>query len=130
MSDDVGYGRPPKHTQWKKGQSGNPHGRRKRPKGPLEEVMAELAELISITERGRTKRVSKLRALVKKATAEGIKGDMRASNLILSWCAKGLQARGDDEPALTAAQEQILEAYLEQRVQERLAAQHEKDAES
>ena len=23
--DDVGYGRPPKKTRWKKGQSGNPN---------------------------------------------------------------------------------------------------------
>lgn len=30
MSDDhdVGYGRPPKHGQFRKGQSGNPAGRR------------------------------------------------------------------------------------------------------
>ena len=26
-SDDVGYGRPPKHTRFKPGQSGNPKGR-------------------------------------------------------------------------------------------------------
>jgi hypothetical protein len=26
---EIGYGRPPKHTRWKKGQSGNPFGRKK-----------------------------------------------------------------------------------------------------
>ena len=31
--DAVGYGRPPKNTRWKKGQSGNPNGQRSRPHG-------------------------------------------------------------------------------------------------
>ncbi|WP_165354860.1 DUF5681 domain-containing protein [Tropicimonas sp. IMCC6043] len=26
---DVGYGKTPKHTQWQKGQSGNPSGKKK-----------------------------------------------------------------------------------------------------
>jgi Family of unknown function (DUF5681) len=28
--DEIGYGKPPKHTQWKKDQSGNPKGRPRR----------------------------------------------------------------------------------------------------
>lgn len=30
MKYKVGYGKPPKHTQWKPGQSGNPKGRSKK----------------------------------------------------------------------------------------------------
>src|SRR5688572_29020773 len=30
LGDKVGYKSPPKHTRWKKGQSGNPKGRKKR----------------------------------------------------------------------------------------------------
>ena len=31
-SYEIGYGKPPKHIQFKKGQSGNPKGRPKKPK--------------------------------------------------------------------------------------------------
>ncbi|HVH86182.1 MAG TPA: DUF5681 domain-containing protein [Terriglobales bacterium] len=65
-NDDVGYGRPPKHSRLKKGQSGNPKGR---PKGSLNlaNVLArELRERVVITENGRRKTITKLEAAVKQ----------------------------------------------------------------
>jgi hypothetical protein len=38
--DQVGYGKPPKRNQFKKGQSGNPSGRPKKPKS-FERSMTE-----------------------------------------------------------------------------------------
>ncbi len=36
MADnDAGYRKPPKHTQFKKGQSGNPKGRPRKGKSPI-----------------------------------------------------------------------------------------------
>ena len=40
---EIGYGRPPKHTQFKKGQSGNPEGR---PKG-IKSLSTELDDELS-----------------------------------------------------------------------------------
>jgi hypothetical protein len=36
--DKVGRGRPPLHTRWRKGQSGNPEGGRKRKREPSAEI--------------------------------------------------------------------------------------------
>jgi hypothetical protein len=86
--DKVGYGRPPKATQFKPGKSGNPKGR---PKGSLNlvtDLAAELTEQITVREDGRTRRVSKQRALIKSLLAKGIQGDVRAAAAILALYAK------------------------------------------
>jgi Family of unknown function (DUF5681) len=58
---EVGYRRPPRHTQFKKGQSGNPRGRTKGSKNFESMVARELSEEMNIRENGRLKRISKLR---------------------------------------------------------------------
>ena len=55
MSDksyDVGFGKPPKNSRFKPGQSGNPKGRPKGAKGLRTELKEELSERISVTEGG------------------------------------------------------------------------------
>jgi hypothetical protein len=42
----VGYGRPPEHTRFRKGHSGNPKGRPKGTRNLLTDVQEELAERI------------------------------------------------------------------------------------
>lgn len=45
---DVGYGKPPKRTQFKKGKSGNPKGRPKGAKGVKASLKRELESKITI----------------------------------------------------------------------------------
>ena len=84
MSKDerVGYGRPPSHTRFQPGQSGNPDGRPKGHRNLKTELEEELAERIRVTEGGKERRISKRRALVKAQLAKAIKGDPRAARVI------------------------------------------------
>jgi hypothetical protein len=50
MADRVGYRRPPEHTRWRKGRSGNPTGRPKRATSFADDLIAELSEIIQVTE--------------------------------------------------------------------------------
>jgi hypothetical protein len=90
----VGYKRPPVATRFKPGQSGNPKGRKKGVRNFKTDVRNELDEVITVREGGREMKITKQRALVKALVAAAIKGDMRATNALVSFCTK---AFGDDE---------------------------------
>lgn len=72
-----GYCKPPTHTQFRPGQSGNPNGRPKGRKNFRTELAEELQELVQITEGGRKREVSKQRALIKSAFAKAAAGNDR-----------------------------------------------------
>jgi len=123
MAGKVGYGSPPEHSRFRKGKSGNPSGRPKRPAEFADDLMAELAEVIEISEGGKRKRITKQRALIKALTAGGIKGNARAAALLMGWCARVIEREPDLQPDadLTAEDRRIVEAYLERQVELRLA---------
>jgi hypothetical protein len=70
----VGYGKPPSHSRFRKGQSGNPRGRPKKNKDDAIDVVGILDEPITATKNGKTKKISPfdaaMIALVKKALKE------------------------------------------------------------
>jgi hypothetical protein len=62
----VGYGRPPLHSRFKPGQSGNPKGRAKGSRN-LRTILKQVSnEQIQIREGDRTRRMSMMEALVRK----------------------------------------------------------------
>ena len=76
---EVGRGRPPKATQWKKGQSANPGGRSSpRPTGLLEIIDKLLLTHVKITIDGVSKRVTTLEAILEQLWSKGFAGDRRA----------------------------------------------------
>ena len=82
--DDVGFGKPPKHTQFKPGQSGNPKGRPRGAKNLKTDLEEELRELITVREGGNVKTVSKQRAMLKSLTAKAVQGDPRAADIVIN----------------------------------------------
>ena len=81
--DSVGYKKPPKRTQFRKGASGNPKGRPKRSLNLLTELKAELSEIVTVREGGRATKLPKGRALVKQLVARGMSGDARAAFTVM-----------------------------------------------
>src|ERR1700721_1647266 len=76
---EIGRGRPPKATRWKKGKSANPGGRSSpRPTGLLEMIDKLLLTSIRITIDGVSKRVTTLEAILVQLWSKGIAGDRRA----------------------------------------------------
>lgn len=84
-----GYGRPPGHTQFRRGQSGNPSGRPKK-KGTtfLESLERELNIRITVVEGGTRRKITKLDAIVKQQTNKAVTGDVKATALLLSLIEK------------------------------------------
>jgi hypothetical protein len=74
----VGNKKPPKHSQFKAGSSGNPTGRPKGAQNFNMLVMAELSSLTKIHEAGKTKKVTKLQAMAKILVNKAMNGDPKA----------------------------------------------------
>ena len=110
---DVGYGKPPKHTQFKSGQSGNPRGRPKGTHNFNTDLEAELREGLTVTEAGRTKVISKQQAIIKSTTAKALKGDTKAAAILFGLIARLIEqangARSDDP--LDDTDHMILDLY-------------------
>lgn len=75
---EVGYGRPPKATRFKPGQSGNPKGRTPGHANLATYLQDELRRTVSITENGRRRKVTKAEVLAKAAVNGALKGESKA----------------------------------------------------
>jgi hypothetical protein len=82
--DRVGYKKPPKEHQFRQGQSGNPRGRPKRARNLNTFLIEVLNEPTLVREGGRTRKIPKGHALVRNLMAKGLKGDVRAANVLLN----------------------------------------------
>ena len=113
--DDIGYGHPPKASQFQPGQSGNPKGRTKGIPNFKTDLLNELREEIQIRENGREMQISKQRAFIKSLVASAIKGDMRATNVLMSVCARSFDDDPQDDPSTAGDTEDadIVNAFAE-----------------
>lgn len=118
QDDAVGYGRPPKHTRFKKGRSGNPRGRPRGTKNLKTDLLEELAERIVIREGDRELQVSKQRALVKSQVARALKGNTPAATHMLDLYLKvvGLEAEAAEAETPITGEERAVLANLEARI--------------
>jgi len=110
--DKVGYGRPPLHTRFKEGQSGNPKGRPRKRLNLIAEIQAELSESVTMTIKGRPVKVSKLRALLRASCANALKGDRHALETLLTWAARSSADAESDKTEFAPGDDEIIQGFL------------------
>jgi Family of unknown function (DUF5681) len=79
----VGYGKPPRHSRFKRGQSGNPRGRPSGSKNLATLLTEALNEPVVIAEDGGRRKISKREAMIKQLVNKSAKGDWRAVKILL-----------------------------------------------
>lgn len=115
---EVGYKRPPVHSRFRPGRSGNPKGRPKGAKNLKTDLNEVLQERITVTEGDHKKRMSKQRAIVMTLVAKTLKGDLRSANTLLNTMFRTLgnaDAADDVEQPLDANEQELLAAIEARR---------------
>ena len=100
----VGYGKPPVHTRFRKGQSGNPRGRPRGAKSMASLLDDVLHQQITVTEQGQPRRISKREGVIMALVAKALRGDVKAIGELVKLA--DLPAVGDTDDPL----QQLLEA--------------------
>ena len=80
---EVGYCKPPTHSQFQPGRSGNPAGRRKGLRNLATDVKRMLATTVKVKEGGRTRTISTQETALRVLREKALQGDQRALDLLL-----------------------------------------------
>jgi hypothetical protein len=81
---EIGFGRPPKATQFKKGISGNKKGRPKGAKNIATLFHQEMYQRVLISENGQRRTITKIEAALKQLTNKAATGDPKAIHAIIN----------------------------------------------
>ena len=121
MPDDkdgyrVGAGRPPLHTRFQKGQSGDPGGRSKK---SLQTLMADaLNQPVSVTVDGRRRKITKRGAVVHQLVNKSASADLRATKMLIDMIEGGrTEGRRDlraapKPPRPGPADKEVIEVFI------------------
>src|ERR1700733_8344021 len=84
--DETGYGKPPKHTRWTEGQSGNPKRLYpKRVETTVELIDKLLLKPVEITVGEKSRKVTTLEAILFRLWQKEVIGDARALKIRLKY---------------------------------------------
>jgi hypothetical protein len=107
----VGPGKPPLHTRFQKGRSGNPRGRRAKNLSAL--LVEALNQWVAVTENGRRRRVTKREAVITQLVDKSAAADLRATKMLLDIIKDIEKTAGTAPPPeaapVTPADEEVVE---------------------
>ena len=106
---EVGYGKPPRHTRFELGRSGNPRGRPGNPRGRpggsknlLTLLNETLKEPVIVVENGRRRKIAKRQAIITQLVNRSAKADLKAIQILLTML-RDIEGRADPGSANPAA---------------------------
>src|SRR5438445_1275113 len=92
----VGPGRPPLHSRFRKGQSGNPGGRSAK---SLPALLADaLNEMVVVTIDGQRRKITKREAIVTRMVDKSASADLRATKMLIDMMKDVEHKAGDAAP--------------------------------
>ncbi|WP_428334223.1 DUF5681 domain-containing protein [Novosphingobium sp.] len=123
MSDnDVGYGKPPRHAQFKKGSSENTRGRPKKkqiallPRQLRKDILMMMEELLVVKTSNGIKKISGHEMVLRSIRSRAIEGNPTAIKQWMSMTTAAVNERLQLYPAL-----QIVDEMMEKENREKLA---------
>ena len=120
MSEDkrdyeVGRGKPPVHTRFKKGQSGNPRG--PRPKNLSALLLDALNEKVVVTIDGERREITKREAIATQLVNKSTSADLRATKMLTDMLKDAEKKAGAPPPLapppFTPADKEVIKGVVE-----------------
>ena len=124
---EVGYGKPPKHTRFCKGHSGNPRGRAKNTRNLKTELRSVLDETLSLSMAGREVKLSARKAMLLALRNKALKGDTRAIGLMVTMLERLLPETLMEEVQNTVARDDL--AIFAEAIDRHVAARRSRQGE-
>ncbi len=113
---DVGYKKPPKSTQFKKGQSGNPKGRPKLYKSFNDDLLDELKEPIVTKENGKEKTITKQRAVIKRIINSALNTNIAAYRILAYWLKGHRDIQSEKDTGISEDDRKIIDEYIAKEI--------------
>ena len=108
----VGYRKPPQHSRYRAGQSGNPQGRPRGSKNLATLVHQALEEKVVVTEDGRRRKISKRQAIVAQLVNRSAQADLKATQILLGLMQeieRRNEAQSTDTNGFAAEDDQVMQ---------------------
>lgn len=108
----VGKGKPPRHSQWQKGTSGNPGGKKKGTINLKTSLENALSHLITLTMDGQSKMIPACDALAMRYVNSGLNGKIRDIDAIFDRIERTIGRAKEQETETSEEDREILKRVL------------------